>query len=138
MKVNQKDSEKVGWDQVAVGSQNRAMPKLMVWLILFVSITYVVYTLKLLSSSSSRGCDDGDPLFATTHNRLSLPQSQLNSTVSQTQTPNFPAETHHKTELKHVVFGIAASAKLWDHRKTTSSSGGSRNICGAWFGSTDR
>ncbi|GFZ06704.1 transferring glycosyl group transferase [Actinidia rufa] len=129
MKMNQKDSEKVGWDQMSVGSQNRAMPKLMVWLFLFVSVTYVVYTLKLLSSSSYRGCDDGDLLFSTTHNRLSLPQSQPNSTASQPQTPNFPAETtpfktraqtrqnHHKTELKHVVFGIAASAKLWDHRK---------------------
>ncbi|PSS04197.1 Glycoprotein-N-acetylgalactosamine 3-beta-galactosyltransferase [Actinidia chinensis var. chinensis] len=117
MKMNQKDSEKVGWDHMSVGSQNRAMPKLMVWLFLFVSVTYVVYTLKLLSSSSYRGCDDGDLLFSTTHNRLSLPQSQLNSTASQPQTPNFPAETHHKTELKHVVFGIAASAKLWDHRK---------------------
>ncbi|CDP12059.1 unnamed protein product [Coffea canephora] len=97
MKGNQKDPEKFIWDQMrspsgtpigVTGSHNRALPKFMVWLILFVSATYVVYTLKLLNNS--RSCDDD---FLPTHHRK------------------------EKTGLDHIVFGIAASAKLWDKRK---------------------
>ncbi|KAA8539619.1 hypothetical protein F0562_026311 [Nyssa sinensis] len=62
--TNQKDSEKIIWDQMrspsgnplgVSGLQNRTLPKLIVWLILFVSVTYVVYTLKLILSS--RACE---------------------------------------------------------------------------------
>ncbi|KAL6986296.1 hypothetical protein U1Q18_019664 [Sarracenia purpurea var. burkii] len=144
MKMTQKDLEKVGWDPMrnpsgagaiaAAGSQNRALPKFMVWLILFVSVTYVVYTLKLVSSSS-RSCDD-DFLFTTTRNRFNLPDKSLpNSTTFSSESPSPVAiqnraagittiprfigveETRPKTELKHIMFGIAGSAKLWDKRK---------------------
>ncbi|XAR55083.1 Glycoprotein-N-acetylgalactosamine 3-beta-galactosyltransferase [Bertholletia excelsa] len=118
MKVSQKESEKLLWDQMkspkaasiaVTGSQNRALRKLMVWLVLFVSVTYVVYTLKLISSPS-RSCDD-DPLFkSTAHNRLTLYQSSK-------LTPPVAGDLTGKTELKHIAFGIAASAKLWEQRK---------------------
>uniref|UniRef100_A0A5B7C2V0 Uncharacterized protein n=1 Tax=Davidia involucrata TaxID=16924 RepID=A0A5B7C2V0_DAVIN len=138
MKVTtQKDSEKIIWDQMrsprgtplaVSGSQNRALPKLMVWLILFVSLTYVVYTLKLISSSS-RACDDG---IFTAHNRnhhhhhhLPLHSSAtLNLTFQsrpliRNQTGDLVRQDEEapKTQLSHIVFGIAASAKLWEQRK---------------------
>ncbi|KAF7151541.1 hypothetical protein RHSIM_Rhsim02G0234700 [Rhododendron simsii] len=136
MKV--KDSEKLGWGPVhrtpsaaaaiaaaAAAQQNRSLPKFMVWLTLFVSVTYVVYTFHLLSySSSRRRCsspDDGDPLSAFhRHTRLSLPQSH--NSPSGTARPEFeePGRTRselQRTELRHIVFGIAASAKLWEQRK---------------------
>lgn len=120
MKVTQRDSEKVVWDQMrnpssmtpitVMGLSNRTMPKFMTWLILFVSVTYIIYTLKLVSSNS-RSCDD-DPLFTTTHNRLvSLQSPPIEKPSSD------PPKNHNKTELKHIMFGIAASAKLWDQRK---------------------
>ncbi|CAK9156591.1 unnamed protein product [Ilex paraguariensis] len=135
MKMAQKDSEKILWDQMksppcmpipVPGSQNRALPKLMVWLILFVSATYVVYTLKLVSSS--RACDDD--IFASPNRNppvlhSSSTSEKHNSAISsdsfihnQTKlsTDKIP-ETHQKTELKDIVFGIAASAKLWEKRK---------------------
>ncbi|KAF5945298.1 hypothetical protein HYC85_015526 [Camellia sinensis] len=56
-----------------MGLSNRTMPKFMTWLIIFVFVTYIIYTLKLVSSNS-RSCDD-DPLFTTTHNRLVSLQS---------------------------------------------------------------
>ncbi|KAL7167591.1 hypothetical protein ACSBR2_038115 [Camellia fascicularis] len=132
MKVTQKDSEKVGWDQmrnpsgppISSGSQNRILPKFMVWLILFVLVSYVVYTLKLVSSSS-RACDD-DPLFTTSRSRFVLRQSQPNKTSSSSESPPpiqiqppdmAPPVGPEETGLKHIAFGIAGSALFWEHRK---------------------
>lgn len=123
MKVSQKDSEKIVWDQMrspsgaAITAQNRALPKLMVWLILFVSVTYVVYTLKLVSTS--RACD-GDPFFITTP-RQSLSSSVIAPNTTVVSSPSIRDQTVQNppppTELRHIVFGIAASAKLWNQRK---------------------
>lgn len=123
MKVSQKDSEKIVWDQMrspsgaAITAQNRALPKLMVWLILFVSVTYVVYTLKLVSTS--RACD-GDPFFITTP-RQSLSSSVIAPNTTVVSSPSIRNQTVQNppppTELRHIVFGIAASAKLWNQRK---------------------
>ncbi|KAK9277463.1 hypothetical protein L1049_007007 [Liquidambar formosana] len=132
MKVTQKDSEKIIWDQMrspsgnpiaaSGGAQARALPKLMVWLIFFVSITYVVYTLKLVSTT--RACDDDPfsiPRRLISHSQIpnitvqsgSSIQNQTVIVLRRDETP----EPQPKTELRHVVFGIAASAKLWEQRK---------------------
>ncbi|KAL2472469.1 Uncharacterized protein Adt_40605 [Abeliophyllum distichum] len=71
MKVTQNNSEKFFWDPIRspsgapismAGSQGKSLPKLMVWLIMFISANCVVYTLKLLSSSTS--CDEDIFLLA--------------------------------------------------------------------------
>ncbi|XP_052210499.1 uncharacterized protein LOC127813529 [Diospyros lotus] len=104
MKSSQKDSE------------SRALPKFMVGLIVFVSATYVIYTLKLVTSPAGR-CDD-DPLFTATTvsaNRLSnateLPPA-IEANDSEWSVPGY-----ERTELRHVAFGIAGSARLWENRK---------------------
>ncbi|XP_031253493.1 uncharacterized protein LOC116111430 [Pistacia vera] len=132
-----KDSEKPMWDQIQMrspsgnpltgtGSSSRAGPKLMVWLILFVSVTYVVYTLKLVSTS--RGCVE-EP-FSITHrvsasatatmaNFTSMPLI-LNQTAGQNLVHRREPQdrrTQVPTDIHHIVFGIAASAKLWNKRK---------------------
>lgn len=128
MKVTQKDTEKLIWDQMrnpsgtpisATSTQTRALPKLMVWIILFVSATYVIYTLKL---ANSRPCDDD--IFPTiNHRSLSLHPSNSNFTILSNSLIHNQAlvaenrETHRKTELNDIIFGIAASAKLWEKRK---------------------
>ncbi|XP_047338714.1 uncharacterized protein LOC124942284 [Impatiens glandulifera] len=77
----------------------RSFPKFPIYLILFISASYIIYTLKLLSSSSSlHPCETDLPFH---HNRLSLP----------------PPQTQTKTNISHIVFGIAASSKLWKKRK---------------------
>ncbi|KAF5734797.1 hypothetical protein HS088_TW15G00290 [Tripterygium wilfordii] len=111
MKVTHKDSEKIVWDPMrslsgnpltVSGAQTRTLPKLMAWLILVVSATYVVYTLKLVSTS--RACNhEAFPV----HPRLSALIS-TNDSVQLAQ---------NRTGIEHIVFGIAASAKLWDQRK---------------------
>ncbi|WRX17970.1 Protein of unknown function DUF604 - like 6 [Theobroma cacao] len=148
MKDSKKDSEKVVWDQIQMrsasgnplvpGPSARPIPKLMVWLILFVSVTYVMYTLKLLATSAQQTCDDS-PFTATLHrsshfpNKTSLtsPHLILNQTaMTTTRHPHRDVRekpvvvqmqrTPHKpnlTEIHDVVFGIAASSKLWQQRK---------------------
>ncbi|CAL1401186.1 unnamed protein product [Linum trigynum] len=127
MKGNQKDPEKIIWDQMrnpnfvaAPGSPARILPKLMVWLVLFVTVTYVFYTLKLLSTSQA--CDD-DPF--SHHHRLShvsLSDNHSSSYDAGTGIALPRREIEEMPEkqgmgLQHVVFGIAASAKLWEKRK---------------------
>lgn len=137
MMKSQKDLEKPIWDQMrspsgnpipGTGSSIRPSPKLMVWLILFVSVTYVVYTLKLVSTS--RACDDEREPFSSTH-RLSSTSTSVTSNVSSEPLVQNQAATHRHirehesqelriqrpTEIHHIVFGIAASAKLWNQRK---------------------
>jgi hypothetical protein len=125
MKLNaQKDPEKIIWDQMRSpsanpisGSQTRTLPKLMIWLILLVSVSYVVYTLKLVSTS--RACND-EPfttnrhLSAISHNN-SLPLIQNHTSLAIHRRENH--EPRQETGLQHIVFGIAASAKLWEQRQ---------------------
>ncbi|PIA49244.1 hypothetical protein AQUCO_01300235v1 [Aquilegia coerulea] len=162
MKGNQKDSsEKLIWDQMRSPSGNtphaisssssstRALPKLMVWLIIFISVTYVVYTLKLvstsrscytenpfdnknhLSSSSSSSLDSSSlPLSSSSFvSNISISQNQTSiqektQTQIQIQTTSLEEKEEvekkvisEKTGLQHIVFGIAASASLWEQRK---------------------
>ena len=133
-----KDSgEKVIWDQMrsssgtplhGPGSQSRATPKLLIWLILFVSLTYIVYTLKLVSHSRA-ACSDGDDIFSTPHHLTTKTTSLLtDDNVTQDTSTALVDRTAQilrlksepeleQTDVKHIVFGIAASAKLWAQRK---------------------
>ena len=138
MKAAQKDSEKLIWEHVrsptsggtpiaggGAAAQSRTLPKLLVLLILFVSVTYVVYTLKLLTTS--RDCHE--PPFTThTLSRAATTIPVINATASALRLRNrtSSAATRREsretggggqTELRHVVFGIAASSKLWEQRK---------------------
>ncbi|KAL2516732.1 Protein of unknown function (DUF604) [Abeliophyllum distichum] len=121
MKVSLNNSEKNLWDPLRspspapispAGMQNRALPKLMVWLILFVSATYSVYTLKLLSSSHA--CNED--IFTRRHNSIKI-VSIKNTTINHLQMGMKSEEHTEKTGLQHIVFGIGASAKLWEKRK---------------------
>lgn len=77
--------------------------RLMVCLFLLIFFSYISYSLTYVSQSSA--C-----------NQLSLPthhQSKLNF-YSSNESIQKPQE---KTNVSHLVFGIAASGKLWSHRK---------------------
>ncbi|KAM2928177.1 hypothetical protein COP2_035445 [Malus domestica] len=81
MKMSQKDQEKVIWDQMwsslgipilGPGSQSRATLKLL-------SLTYIVYTLKIVSTSRVVCSDDNDPF---TPLRISSSSSTGNTTTA--------------------------------------------------------
>lgn len=105
-----KDSEKltqisVTPTQLQQRSSHSHSQKFMLWLILAVSLTYFIYTLKLVSTSSS--CNHHTPFTVNHH---------TSTTTVSVNTTNFTSTTT-STELRHVVFGIAASSKLWEQRK---------------------
>ncbi|CAA3024987.1 uncharacterized protein LOC111371787 [Olea europaea var. sylvestris] len=119
--VSLNNSEKNLWDPLRspsvppispAGIQSRALPRLMVWLLVFVSATYLVYSLKLLSSS--HGCNED--IFTLRHNTIKLVSVQ-NATIYPLQMAMESEERVEKTGLQHIVFGIGASAKLWKKRK---------------------
>lgn len=118
--------EKSIWDQMKThiggtpspggggGTHGRALlPRLMVWLILFVSVTYLAYALRLVSTSHP--CPEEHP-FSTSRRLFNTSSSDM-LTRNQTMPRPEPGESQQRTELRHIVFGIAASAKLWDKRK---------------------
>ncbi|KAL0688150.1 hypothetical protein Bca4012_087827 [Brassica carinata] len=129
MKGNQKDSsEKPTWDRTSSSttsipgmlSVTRPGPKLMVWLICFIVFTYIIYMLKLVSTS--RTCDDS--VTFTTVSALSTNVSNVSSSLIKVASRRRREKEEVKvdaadepTDLNHVVFGIAASAKLWKQRK---------------------
>ncbi|BFG31771.1 hypothetical protein CerSpe_180460 [Prunus speciosa] len=133
MKAGQKDQEKVIWDQMrsstgtpipGPGSQSRATPKLLVWLILCVSLTYIVYTLKLVSTSRAACSDENDPFNPVRLSSSTSTATATNITAVQDRTAEVlqltthqPINENHPTEINDIVFGIAASAKLWKQRK---------------------
>lgn len=136
-----KGTEKVIWDQMrsptsgtpnaGSGPQSRTQPKLLVWLILVVSLTYIVYTLKLVSTS--RAPCDNEPFSSRRlnhHHRVSFSSTRTPNITSTSSSPTVQIlhqesrETHQQTELRNIVFGIAASAKLWEKR---------RNYIKLWF-----
>ncbi|KAK9668098.1 hypothetical protein RND81_13G035200 [Saponaria officinalis] len=126
MKLPQRDIEKPNWDPVknpsSMGSnQPRSLfPKLMLWLILFVSVTYFVYTIRLVSNPNS--CDftrHNDPFHHVSHSSVvsSTTDGGEDSETSDDRVDKLPEEEEQPTNISHIVFGIGASSKLWNRRK---------------------
>nr|GMC51330.1 uncharacterized protein LOC109148236 [Ipomoea batatas]GMC51332.1 uncharacterized protein LOC109148236 [Ipomoea batatas] len=103
------------------------MAKFMVWFILFVSATYGVYILKLVSSF--RACNNDT--FPHRHSAALPIHQQINSTVEPYAALGTEGETRiqrsEKTGLEHIVFGIAACRRsCGTSGRITRSYGGSR------------
>lgn len=89
-----------------------SLPRFIAWLFAIISITYFFYSLKFAFSPPPcvRPPDDADPhIRADKSFHLSASMPLLSSKPGATR--------EEKTGLSHIVFGIAASAKLWDRRK---------------------
>ncbi|XP_010522968.1 PREDICTED: uncharacterized protein LOC104801400 [Tarenaya hassleriana] len=78
------------------------LSKLMVSFVALISLSYIFYSLGFMVRSSSSSSPSISP---SSHIAIS-PKPRLGS-----------GQNPEKTDLKHIVFGIAASAKLWKHRK---------------------
>ncbi|PON68058.1 hypothetical protein PanWU01x14_098620 [Parasponia andersonii] len=90
-----------------------SMTKLMVFSLL-IFLTYISYSIKFVSHSSPCNNNNKDQSlgFTTTTHLINHSQSEL--PVSNSDPPE-PEPV--KTNISHIVFGIAASAKLWNQRK---------------------
>ncbi|XP_051151642.1 uncharacterized protein LOC127265728 [Andrographis paniculata] len=94
---------------------SKSKPKVLVWLFLFVSATYLVYTLRLLSSPHPPCDDDGGGVVFLNSRRDSVNASSPEKFASQSK--QSAEQSLATTGLEHIVFGIGASAKLWPRRK---------------------
>lgn len=131
MKASQKDTERViSVAAIPGGVQSRLIPRLAVWLIVFVSVTYVAYTLKLVSSSRACHVDPFSPTKTTTASpalaHRSLATAAVDAPDGNRRVIQLRSGRQHaaasepaprRTEIGDVFFGIAASAKLWEQRK---------------------
>ncbi|KAL8150415.1 hypothetical protein V2J09_020223 [Rumex salicifolius] len=139
MKATLKESEK--WEQIrspngaaSVNTHSRVASagasKLMLWLILLISVTYALYTVRLVSHRHYCSSTADDVAFATSKPRfLSIAANQLAANLNDSaeltleetdldSNSRFSApESPPPTNISHIVFGIAASSKLWEKRK---------------------
>ncbi|XVF33281.1 hypothetical protein REPUB_Repub17cG0155400 [Reevesia pubescens] len=83
-------------------------PKLVVSSILLISILCIFYTVSFSTNASNSSKQELN-IIKTIH---VVDQEVISPTVSSPK-PKPP----EKTTLHHIVFGIAASARLWEHRK---------------------
>ncbi|XP_042974312.1 uncharacterized protein LOC122305968 [Carya illinoinensis] len=105
MKTNTKNSEKL--------RTTWSVLKSLAYLFLLIPVIYVIFcSLKLVDISCF--CTKQEYNF-TTHHRSDIILSP--SGLPRTDQDHGPEPPEIKTNLSHVVFGIGASAKLWDHRK---------------------
>ncbi|XP_042482926.1 uncharacterized protein LOC122063288 [Macadamia integrifolia] len=84
---------------------------LITWFLLIFSLLYILYSSNLLLTNRSLNC-------CTTH--LSSSPQFLPDSNSKSNSNSFTTTITTRrfdTELKHIVFGIAASSKLWERRK---------------------
>ncbi|KAM5583892.1 hypothetical protein ABKV19_003660 [Rosa sericea] len=107
------------------GTQMIGVRATITWVFLIMSMLYVLYSSNHLLHSQ----DCGTPVNVnhlqsvtnvTASNDVSRLEEQGKQRVGQEAkevVPSRPQQSRFDTELKHVVFGIAASSKLWEWRK---------------------
>uniref|UniRef100_A0A7N2QY86 Uncharacterized protein n=1 Tax=Quercus lobata TaxID=97700 RepID=A0A7N2QY86_QUELO len=116
----------LGTPNAGSGPQSRVLPRLLLWLILFITVTYVVYTLRLVSTSHS--CDH-EP-FSNPHHQISSTSKATVSTSSASAASSQPSQLildqdedqavevcRQTTQIRNIVFEITASTKFWEKGK---------------------
>lgn len=83
----------------------KLVTKLMLYFIIFSFITFIGYSFKVIHPAHLQNL------------RVELPISSHRLAVSKTETQLHNSKIEETTQLHHIVFGIAASANLWENRK---------------------
>ncbi|XP_031493648.1 uncharacterized protein LOC116259838 [Nymphaea colorata] len=132
-----KGSARANGGGAVMGSASRNLTRLMTYAILCFAITYLIYSLNLLLAARScpplpPPCDATCPnsslsaaTATTITSRIAVAQGLGNQTsvaraaADRSRAPENKAmpEEGRGTDLKHIVFGIAASSSLWEKRK---------------------
>jgi hypothetical protein len=134
MKKYHKDIEKIVWDHMVIGSKNsgirRRIRKLMASFIALICITYVMYSLNLLLRNYPclhplnfiMNCTQVESLPMVLLNAsIKVSNNSLknsNNTIKKSIVVPNALVSYRNTEidLKHILFGIASSANLWDRQ----------------------
>ena len=114
----------LGTPNARSGPQSRVLPRLLLWLIVFVTVTYIVYNFRLVSTL--RACDHKP--FSNPHHQISSTSKATISTSSASAASSQPPQLildqdqavevrRQTTQIRNIVFGITALAKFWEKRK---------------------
>ncbi|KAK7856635.1 glycoprotein-n-acetylgalactosamine 3-beta-galactosyltransferase 1 [Quercus suber] len=117
IKVEDTDKKLPHWYQMRpqIGLRNT-----LIWFFLIVSMLYVIYSTNFILTSEQHKCPTSlgssiEQHLQTITNASSTNEKDLQDEVMQ---PLLPQKSQrYDTELKHIVFGIAASSNLWEKRK---------------------
>lgn len=90
---------------------------IMRWSFLLISIVYLLYTCILLLPNQGRECSIGPSKQEHLSLNNSTPTHYSFDVEEQTPDLQMPRSRRFDTQLKHMVFGIATSAGLWEQRK---------------------
>ncbi|XP_010259965.1 PREDICTED: uncharacterized protein LOC104599215 [Nelumbo nucifera] len=131
------DKKPEAWEQKSA-TQQRALPlgiggyrSHITWIFLISIMLYVLYSTNLLLTSTEPAIDCSASAFSLSTERLSTPnnssslslpikEKQQQQEEEEKEAPQIqltPLSHRFDTELKHIVFGIAASSNLWEKRK---------------------
>ncbi|KAI3444501.1 hypothetical protein Pfo_001166 [Paulownia fortunei] len=121
MKEKPKTLQSIPWVRTTpknscISSSPRVMFKISIYFIIFFTFLYLLYIPKFISPLPifTKNCINIDAFTRSASSSSS--QNPYHSIQNQTQTIQNP-KPHDQTQLHHLVFGIASSAKLWQHRK---------------------
>lgn len=124
------DSKGVFLQEVTKNNSTSVMKlvtKLVVYSMIFFFITYIVYSLKLIYPSpfynykySNNQQKANNQILSRSGNIKQTPHQNQNYQIAASLNPAVSPDSMtipEQTELHHIVFGIAASANLWEKRK---------------------
>jgi hypothetical protein len=112
IKVEDADKKPARWAQMR---QHIGFRSTVTWFFFIISMLCIVYSSNFMLTTGHRKCS-GTSLDASSEKHL---QTLTNVSVEDaTAQPVLPQKSQrYDTELKHIVFGIAASSSLWEKRK---------------------
>ncbi len=95
--------------------------KILIWFFLIISMLYILYSTNFILTSDQHKCST--PLDVVSIEQHLETLTNISSTNEQDiedepMQPVLPQKSQrYDTDLKHIVFGIAASSNLWEKRK---------------------
>ncbi|XP_040994124.1 uncharacterized protein LOC121240690 [Juglans microcarpa x Juglans regia] len=123
IKAENSDKKQTRWDRIR--QQIGFRTSLITWFFLLISILYIIYSFNLLTSNRY-SCSTYLDASIQEHLEALINVSAANLHLDEQVEDNETMESHlalprkpqrYDTELKHIVFGIAASSNLWEKRK---------------------
>ncbi|GMY10711.1 glycoprotein-N-acetylgalactosamine 3-beta-galactosyltransferase 1 [Fagus crenata] len=118
IKIEATEKKLQHWDQMR---PHIGFRKILIWFFLIISMLYILYSTNFILTSDRHKCSN--PLDVVSIEQHLETLTNISSTNEQDiedepMQPVLPQKSQrYDTDLKHIVFGIAASSNLWEKRK---------------------
>lgn len=98
-------------------TSNTTLSKLIFGLLILIAVPYLFYSINSLNILRTPSNPFPFPLSLPVTLSVPLQIASLNVSLTSESLLENPKILQENTTLRHIVFGIGASSKLWDHRK---------------------